>query len=109
MWQLIEWVGNAIQWVIEPYGIIFGCTIQLFSMLIFYTCKCIFERGYNAQLRRCIPQEGGWDRGVGRSSSIKPNSTILIENFLAGKAQWKKIANDYVQFGDLFHHKNYVS
>jgi len=28
--------------------------------------------------------EGGWDTGVGRSSSSQPNGTILIENLLAG-------------------------
>jgi hypothetical protein len=34
-------------------------------------------------------QEEGWDTGVGKSSSIKPNCKILIENPLACKADWK--------------------
>jgi len=36
----------------------------------FYTCKCIFGGGYIAWLLRHVPQEGGWDTGVGRCCSI---------------------------------------
>ncbi len=48
-----------------------------------------FWCGYATQLCRCVPQKGGLDTGVGRSSSIKPNSRILIENPLTGKARCK--------------------
>ncbi len=56
-------------------------TILLFS----YTCKCIFGDGYATLLSGHVAQEGGWDTGVGRSSSINPNSRILFENLLYGK------------------------
>jgi hypothetical protein len=61
---------------------------------IFYTCKCIFGERCTMQLCRHIPKEGGWDTGVGRSRSIKPNCKILIENTLAVKASqknWQKV------------------
>jgi hypothetical protein len=35
--------------------------------------------------------EKGWDTGVGRYSSVKPNREILIENTLASKAGRKKL------------------
>jgi hypothetical protein len=40
------------------------------SGLYFYTCRCIFGGGYAAWLHRHILQEGGWDTGVGKPSSI---------------------------------------
>ncbi len=42
--------------------------------------------GYSAWLYKRVSLEGGWDTGVGRSSSIQPNCRILIENSLACKA-----------------------
>ncbi len=37
---------------------------------------------------RCVPQEGGWDTGVGRSYYPEPNSRILIKSdSWASKAQ----------------------
>jgi len=36
--------------------------------------------------------EEGWDSGVGRSSSILPDSMILLEKTLAGKASGKNSA-----------------
>jgi len=36
--------------------------------------------GYTLQLHKCIPEEGVWDTGVARSSSIKANGRILIVN-----------------------------
>jgi hypothetical protein len=46
-------------------------------------------------LRGCtgsFPQEGGWDTGVGRSSSIYPNRRIPIKRSLAGEASKKNLA-----------------
>ncbi len=48
-----------------------------------------FWGGYAAQLSGHVPGEGGWDTGVGRSSSIQLNSRVLIENLLTGKAGHK--------------------
>ncbi len=50
-----------------------------------FTRKHTFVFGYAEQLHGRPPWEGGWDTGVGRSSSIQPNSEILIENSLVGK------------------------
>jgi hypothetical protein len=49
----------------------------------FFTCKCIFGVGYALQLRGHILQEGGWDTGVGRSSSNYSNIWNHIEKPLA--------------------------
>jgi hypothetical protein len=43
----------------------------------------------------CVPREEGWDTGVERSISIKPNSKILIETHLAFEARGKTIALYY--------------
>jgi hypothetical protein len=49
---------------------------------IFINTHC----GYSAWLYKRVSLEGGWDTGFGRSSRIQPNSRILIESSLAGKA-----------------------
>jgi hypothetical protein len=36
-----------------------------------------------------IHQEEGWATGVGRSSSMYPNSWILVENPIDSKTGWK--------------------
>jgi hypothetical protein len=71
------------------------------------SCKHIFWVGYSVCLFAHIPQEGGWNKGISMSSSIQPNSSILIENLLGSKAcqnnsalseffnspQWKNMLN----------------
>jgi hypothetical protein len=44
------------------------------------------------QLCLRVPKEGGWDTGVGRSSSIRINSRILIEDPVLGMAGRKSLA-----------------
>ncbi len=56
------------------------------------------------QLCRHIPKEGGWDTGVGRSHSIKPNCKILIESTLVGNACQIYLAKS--EFGKLNYWKN---
>jgi hypothetical protein len=52
------------------------CKISLF----FHACKSTFGCGCTTWLHGHIPWEEGWGTGVGRSSSIYPNSKNLIEN-----------------------------
>jgi hypothetical protein len=40
----------------------------------------------------CLSLKGGWDTGVGRSSSMYPNSKILIEKLLANEARQVNLA-----------------
>jgi len=53
--------------------------------------QAYFWGSYAMLLRRSDLQEGGWDRGVGRTGFIEQNSwiLILIENPLAGKTSSK--------------------
>ncbi len=44
-------------------------------------------------------QDGGWDTGIGKFRSIYPNSGILIENHLAGKAVQNVLAKS--KFGEF--------
>ncbi len=44
--------------------------VSAFFLLIILYCKRIFRGEYTALQREHIPQEGGWDTGVGRSSSM---------------------------------------
>ncbi len=53
------------------------------NLLIFYTCKCTFGVDMPCSCTVHIPWEGGRDTGLGRSSSIWPNSRIFIKNPLA--------------------------
>jgi hypothetical protein len=67
--------------------------------------QAYFWGGYAMLLRRCDLQEGGWDRGVGRSGSIEQNSwiLILIKNPLADKTSAKIILlNYFFMFGNMF-------
>ncbi len=50
------------------------------NLVIFYACKCTFGGGCTTWLHGHIPWEEGWGTGVGRPSSIYPNSKNLIEN-----------------------------
>ncbi len=52
----------------------------------FLCLQMYFGGAYTVWLRGRIPWEGGWDTGVGRSSSIHLNIVILNENPRAGKA-----------------------
>jgi hypothetical protein len=49
------------------------------------------REGYAARLCRHVPWEGGWDTGVGRSSSILQNSRILIVNPPSGFTDCKNL------------------
>ncbi len=67
-----------------------------FSILanVFFWVEC------NVQLHGCVPIEGGWNTGVGRSSSIKPNSGIFIDNLRAGrKIQTKNESGELILMG----------
>ncbi len=50
------------------------------------------------QLQGFIPLIGGWDTGVGRSSSNEPNCWILIENPWPAKKARKMIYLDKCNF-----------
>ncbi len=50
--------------------------------------------------------EGGWDTGIGRHRFIHPNSGILIENPLAGKAGQKNSAK--IEFGKFTSMEKYT-
>ncbi len=81
--------------------------IQPFSVLIFNTCKCTFRGGYAMWLHRCVSQDGGWDKGVARSSSIKLISRILLRTHWPAKPA-EKMAKLYINdlwIGNYFHHK----
>jgi hypothetical protein len=60
------------------------------GILIFFVLENTLLGVYTTQLSWHIPWEGGWDTGVGWSSSIEPKSGILSEKPLASKAGWKK-------------------
>jgi hypothetical protein len=54
--------------------------------------------------------EGGWDTGVGRSSSSQPNGTILIEKLLAGlSARKKSVISEFAEFTSMEKYKKYIS
>jgi hypothetical protein len=55
---------------------------------------------------RVHSQEGRWDTGVFRPSSIMPNSRPLIKNPLAGKAAEKNSAKS--DFGEFTFMKKYT-
>ncbi len=62
---------------------------------MFYTCKWIFRSGYYVHLCTYVPVEGGWDTGVGKSSSTEPDSRILIQNPVISKLlanKWQKVS-----------------
>jgi hypothetical protein len=63
-------------------------------LILFYTRKHILFVGMQHGWTCVFPRKRGWNAGVGRSSSIKPNSRILIENPLANPAGHK---NDSTQ------------
>jgi len=50
-----------------------------------------YRGGYAAWLHGCIPQEGGWDTGVGRSSSI--GQTVESSLRPPRLAIWKEVSS----------------
>jgi hypothetical protein len=71
-------------------------TIDLYCCLCCYilyniTVLCLYDCYFNiillfVVLRKCIPQDGGWDTGFGRSSQT---AGPLFRTPPAGKAGWK--------------------
>ncbi len=72
-------------------------------LLIFYNCKCIFGGGYIIWPCRRVSRERWRYAGVGRSSSIWPNSRILIENPLAGSKKIDKKWFSWFHFNGKMH------
>jgi hypothetical protein len=72
---------------------------------LFFILANVFLRvGMPFSCAGIFPEKGGWDTGVGRSGSLKPNIRIPIEKPLLGKPARKiaKLDINYTQFGNFF-------
>jgi hypothetical protein len=61
-----------------------------------------FNGGRTTQLCGCVPQKVGQDAGVGKSSSIHPNSKILKESGWKNDLSLAKISQVFIYLERFF-------
>jgi hypothetical protein len=86
----IKQTHSCQKWVCQYFSLIFkNKKVYLSNLSILSNLLLGVVCHVSGTFPRHIPQEGGWDTGIGRSCFIKPNNRILIDNPFATESGQK--------------------